>query len=406
MNTHRVGEIADGEEDEDKTTVSILHVGKYFPPYRGGMETFLHDLMIEQARQRLDVSAIVHAHEPSLRSTLEYIGERGKTQLIVRVARWFTLAFAPVSPTFALELDRLIRDQKPDILHIHMPNMSALWCLLLPRARRLSWVVHWHADVLASKHSQVLRWLYWLYRPLEKGVLRRASHIVSTSPPYIETSVPLSTHLDRCSVIPLGISEIPNAEAVTNHAPKGAALRVLFVGRLTYYKGLSYLIHAVAGLDDVELRIVGTGEEGDSLKRLANRLEAGARVVFLGSLSDNDVAVELSDCDCLCLPSIERTEAFGMVLLEAMRAGRATLATRVAGSGMGWVVSDGESGLLVDPENDLAIRAALETLRDNPSTCSRMGAAGQKRFIENFTMRTISERLASRYRTCLAENHL
>ncbi|MEM1190968.1 MAG: glycosyltransferase [Pseudomonadota bacterium] len=369
------------------------------------METFLRDLMSAQTAQGLDVAAIVHASDAGVRSVSESPMEQGQLLRVVRVARWFTAAFAPVSPSFPLQLNRLIRIRQPDILHIHMPNASAFWCLLLPRARRTLWVVHWHADVLASSHSAVLRWLYWLYRPLEQRVLRRAARIINTSPPYAESSEPLSTHRDRCSVAPLGIADSSSTEAVTQDEQDDSILRTLFVGRLTYYKGLSYLIRAVAGLDSVELRIVGSGEERKALIGLVKALRVEERVRFLGSLTDEEVELELSACDCLCLPSIERTEAFGLVLLEAMRTGRATLATRVAGSGMSWVVRDGETGLLVDPEDDHAIKLALKKLRDDPETRLRMGAAGRIRFLELFTIQKIVAQLVGIYLSCLPEKY-
>ncbi|MEL7044370.1 MAG: glycosyltransferase, partial [Pseudomonadota bacterium] len=133
---HRPSEHASGSG-----TISILHIGKYFPPHRGGMETFLRDLALEQRHRGLNVAAIVHASKRGVRSSWEDAGESegGMKVPVLRVARWFTFAFAPISPTFPLQLRRCIRRRRPDVLHIHMPNLSPFWCLFIPPARRIPW---------------------------------------------------------------------------------------------------------------------------------------------------------------------------------------------------------------------------------------------------------------------------
>jgi rhamnosyl/mannosyltransferase len=360
----------------------VLHIGKYFPPHRGGMETFLRDLMAEQQRQGLSVRALVHGSERGLRSITEVREEQGERLRVTRAARWVTAAFAPISPTFPLVLSRELREFRPDILHIHMPNLSAFWCLFVPGARRVPWVVHWHADVLASTRSRALRYLYWLYRPFEQALLGRAARIIATSPPYLESSEPLAGHRERCTVVPLGICDLPHAEFEA--PPDATGLRVLCVGRLTYYKGVRYLIDAVVSLENITLTIVGSGDEEADLRALVRDRGAADRIHFAGNLPDDALHGELAHCDCLCLPSVERTEAFGVVLLEAMCAGRATVATKVPGSGMSCVVEEGVTGLLVAPEDGHALAHALQTLRDDPETWEQMGRAGRMRFNEFF----------------------
>jgi rhamnosyl/mannosyltransferase len=101
-------------------------------------------------------------------------------------------------------------------------------------------------------------------------------------------------------------------------------------------------------------------------------------------LSDADVAQQMSDCDCLCLPSIERTEAFGMVLLEAMYFGKATVISDVPGSGMGWIVDDGVTGIKVKPADSGALAAAFTRLNKDRDQLQRMGQGGRKKFDQQF----------------------
>src|SRR5690606_16604154 len=118
-------------------------------------------------------------------------------------------------------------------------------------------------------------------------------------------------------------------------------LRILSVGRLTYYKGHEVLIRAAAALEEAEILTAGRGERRKTLEDLILRLGVGGRVRLFGPASEDELGELLESCHCLCLPSIERTEAFGLVLLEAMRAGRPCVVTDVPGSGMSWVVEDG-----------------------------------------------------------------
>ena len=316
--------------------LKVLHIGKYFPPYAGGMETYLRDLMAAQAKQGLESIALVHKSELSLTSREEIYETNRRKLSITRAAVWVRLIFTPFSPTFPWLLHKIIKRQKPDLLHIHMPNVSAFWALLLPSARGIPWVIHWHSDVLASQHSAGLKLLYAIYRPFERRMLRHSDSIIATSPPYLESSVPLTDFRCKCNVVALGLDpEYLASNQVQAEPIMSRKLRVLAIGRLTYYKGFEYLIRAIAELECVELHIVGTGDLEKQLKKLADTLNVAAKVTFHGKLSNNDLADQYLACDCVCLSSIERTEAFGVVLLEAMSHGKATVVSNVEGSGMG-----------------------------------------------------------------------
>ena len=150
----------------------ILHVGKFFPPVAGGIEYFLADLLTAQQALGIEAAALVHHLGPGWRFRP---AEAATAPLIYRAPCWGRLFYVPLSPAFPLWLDRAIRDFAPDLLHLHLPNTSAFSVLPLPRARRLPWVVHWHADVVASVIDRRLALAYHLYRPLEQRLLRRAA---------------------------------------------------------------------------------------------------------------------------------------------------------------------------------------------------------------------------------------
>ncbi len=128
---------------------------------------------------------------------------------------WLRLLFTPVSPTFGFWLRGAIRDHEPDVLHLHLPNVSAFWALLLPSAWRLPWVVHWHSDVEPSRFKPLLRLAYPFYAIFERALLDRASVVIPTSAEYLEASVPLGAVREKCRVVPLGLdpARLPDVEA-------------------------------------------------------------------------------------------------------------------------------------------------------------------------------------------------
>jgi glycosyltransferase involved in cell wall biosynthesis len=370
--------------------LKILHIGKYFPPYTGGMETYLRDTMTSLSRHRILNLALVHQSTTGFKSRDEIYESDGQSLPITRAAVWARFLFTPISPTFPWLLNRLIKQTEPDILHIHMPNVSAFWALISPRARRIPWVIQWHADVLASDHNRGLRLFYTLYRPFERAMLKQAKIIVASSPPYMESSQPLQEFRKKCVVIPLGLdpSNFPDPAVSTESAPKGkelaSRLQVLAVGRLTYYKGFEYLIRAAAKLEDIQVQLIGTGDQEMALKKLAKELGAEEKIIFHGHLPGDELARHFDRCDCVCLPSIERTEAFGLVLLEAMYFGKATIASDVPGSGMGWIVDHGVTGLKTSPGSVGELASALGYLQINRDKIDALGENGRNKFDRNF----------------------
>ena len=123
-------------------TMRILHIGKYYPPVSGGMERFLGDLVDAQRRAGDEIAVLVHA-EPGA-------APRADPPWLMRCPTWTRLFFVPISPSFPFWLARAVRRFRPDVIHLHMPNASAFWALLLPSARRVPWVVHWQSDVIGG----------------------------------------------------------------------------------------------------------------------------------------------------------------------------------------------------------------------------------------------------------------
>lgn len=373
----------------------VLHVGKYFPPSLGGMERFLADITHCQRAHGLDVSVLVHDDGRVRRDDQDI-------PWVVRVPVWFRLVFAPISPLFPWYLRRTINRFRPDVLHLHVPNVSAFWVLGLRSARTIPCVVHWHADVVQSKLNIGLRLLYPFYRPFERALLDHADLVIPTSKNYLESSIALQPWMSKCHVIPLGLdaARLPDLRVEPREESQmwnGEGLRLLAIGRLTYYKGFDILIRAVAGLENCELLIVGEGETRRYLESVIAREGCAGKVRLLGELEDAQCHRLLVSCDVFCLPSRERTEAFGIVLMEAMRYGKPVVATNLPCSGLSWVVQDGVNGLLVPLDDEVAWRQVLSSLWNDPARRRQLGEAGRRRFIAEFGIDVVAKRLQPIY---------
>ena len=376
----------------------VLHVSKYFPPVKGGMERFLEDLVVAQREAGDYAFALVHqsaSHPISV----------DKATWLRAVPVWREIAFAPIALGFLTALNRAIDDWTPDYLHLHLPNSSALMALLSRRARRLPWVIHWHSDVVSSEHSLALRLLYPLYRPFERALLERAALVICTSKPYLETSEPLQSYREKCAVVPLGIDERRHANAANVALPNVAwtdgMFRLLAVGRLTYYKGFDLLIKAVAQCPHVELRIVGAGAQREVLQKLIDELRVLDRVWLEGELGDADCQARYRSAQLFCVPSRERTEAFGLVALEAMLHGLPVLASALTGSGLVSVVRQGVTGRLAPVDEPAAWRDAIETLRLSPAERAQYGVAGGDRMHKLFSIASVRKQLQATINSAL-----
>jgi rhamnosyl/mannosyltransferase len=379
----------------------VLHVGKFYPPFAGGMEHFLADLLATQQALGIQGAALVHHHRPGWRSDLPYAGRPGPW--VYRAPCLGRMLYVPLSPSFPWWLDKVIRDFAPDLLHLHLPNTSAFAALLLPRARRLPWVVHWHADVVTSALDRRLALAYGLYRPFEQGLLNRGRAIIVTSPPYLEASPALAPWRERCAVIPLGLDplRLPQPDAASQDwaqrqwGPTG--LRVLTIGRLTYYKGQAVLIRAAASLPDVRVLIVGQGEHRQRLLNLITSLDLADRVSLTGLATEDEVAALLASCDLFCLPSLERTEAFGLVLLEAMRYGKPVVVSDIPGSGAPWVVQEAGIGRLFPPGDAQALAKNIALLQADPQARRRLGEAGVQALHRHFGIGPVASAILDLY---------
>lgn len=308
---------------------------------------------------------------------------------VIRVPRLATVASTPLTLHFPAMLHRL----KPDITHLQFPYPIGEISQYL--AGRRPYVISYQSDVVRGSQQAFLR----LYRPLLRSVLRGAACILASSQNYIASSPYLAPVADRCRVVPLGIDPQPFLNAVPAYPP-ARKLRLLFVGRHRYYKGVDDLLRAVKSLD-VELLIAGSGPMRPEWERLAAELSLGEKVRFIGDVPDESLPAVYASADVFVLPSNARSEAYGIVLLEAMAAGLPCITTEL-GTGTSYIVQDGITGLIVPPLRPDALASAIISLQSGPTLRAALGQAGRARLLQEFTLQTMVQRVEAIYANCLA----
>ncbi len=366
------------------------HLGKYYPPAAGGMETHLRTLARAQAALGVEVSVLCLNHAAAGGEDVTWRAlartpnseERDGRVRVVRLGRVASLAKLDLAPGLTGALGRL-RREPPDVVHLHVPNPAMLLGLWFARVEA-PLVVTWHSDAVAQPFRAAL------LAPFEQAVLRRARRILCTSPAYAGGSWALARHQDKLAVLPFGIDLAPFlrpstatlAEAERLLRELGSPLW-LAVGRLVYYKGLASALEALAHVPG-KLLVIGNGPHEAELRRRAAALGVASRVAFLPYASGDLLCGAYRAATALWFPSNARSEAFGLVQVEAMASGCPVLNTDIPNSGVPWVSRDGESGLTVPVGDADALARAAQRLLEEPGLRERLGEGGRARAAAEF----------------------
>jgi glycosyltransferase involved in cell wall biosynthesis len=363
--------------------LKVLQVGKFYPPHMGGIETHL-EALCGQLASHCDLRVIVASENRAA------VDEVPNGVRLSRVPTQLTLAATPLCPGMIAK----IRQSGADIVHLHLPNPGAVLAYLASGHRgRL--VITYHSDTVRQKV------LGALFDPWLQAVLRRAAAIIATSPDYLRTSASLAPHRDRCHVIPYGIAlerfEQCDPAAVAVLRRQYGDRLILSVGRLVYYKGFEYLIRAMSEVRG-KLLIIGAGPLEAKLRGMTAELGLLEKVVFAGEIQNENVIPYYHASDIFALASIARSEAFGIVQIEAMAAGIPVVNTRLD-SGVPFVSLDGETGLTVPPENPAALAAALNRLLDDSALRRSLGERARVRARNEFSIEAMTARMLALYDT-------
>ena len=355
----------------------ITIVNSFFPPWRGGAETYVYNLS-KYLKER-DHEVTIICSSPPFEPGVQFVDG-------VKVERLRTCGKLYGTPIMPELFQRLVGEQA-DIIHANFPSpYIAFLASVISRMRGVPAVLTWHNDlppvtrmarILVTAHDRLVLPLY----------LPQFSSIIATSKLYAETSHILEAHKDRVVVIPNGVDtqrfnpDIPGEE-IRHRLGVHRGKIVLFVGALTQwhrYKGLDVLIQAMALMRDqvpeARLVIVGAGQLETEYKQLVNQHGLTSCVIFAGNVPDDELPKYYACSDMLALPSKDRSEGFGLTILEANATGKPAIGTTVGG--IPSVIRDGYNGLLVPPNDPNAIAEAIKKVLSDDDLLKRMGRNGR-----------------------------
>ncbi len=354
--------------------MKILQLGKFYP-ILGGVEKVMYDLTVGLSERGVDCDMMCALAEGG--SQVTAINEHAR---LIGCRTLKKVAATMISPSMIASLWKRRKDY--DIIHVHHPDPMACLALFLSGYKGKV-VVHWHSDI------EKQRFLLRLYHPLQTWLLRRADRIVGTTPTYTAES-PCLTHVQhKIECLPIGITPIhPDPRKVEALKKQYPGKKIIFsLGRLVAYKGYPWLVEAASYLDDDYVVLIGGSGalEKDILAKI-KKLGVEDKVKLLGRIPDEDLPSYYGACTLLCLSSVQKTEAFGIVQIEAMSCGKPVVATRIPQSGVAWVNEHGVSGLNVEPKNAKELADAIMSIAGDGQTYAKLSTGAKNRYKEMFTM--------------------
>lgn len=373
-----------------KRVFRVLHFGRYADETFGGTERAVKNLIRALSN---DVESVNLVADRGAAADM-----KGWACPVVRARALVVLSSTPLSPTMPWIARRLHHKYRFQIAHLNLPDpMQHIAALALPREVKL--VISWHSDIVRQKN------LLTLYRPLLARLVARADAVVAATPAHFSSMRQLAalSRPDQRHVVPYGfdLSAFKSAHPRTAELRRVYGERVVFaLGRHVYYKGFEYLVRAMRDVPDAVLVLGGSGPLTPELKALAAQLGLNERVRFAGAVPEEELPAYYQACDVFCLPSVEPAEAFGIVQVEAMAAGKPVVCCAL-NNGVTWVNRNGVTGLVVPPRDPRALAGALRRLLDDRALCRTLGAEALERAGREFSLESLRVNMLDVYRSAL-----
>lgn len=375
--------------------IRVAQVTPVYPPYRGGIGA----VAAEYAR-RLAGKADVVVFTPAYGKKPEVANQ----EHVVRLRSWYAWGNAALVPALFFKL------RKYDVIHLHYPFYGGeVFAWLASVVWRIPLVVTYHMRPKAKGWlGAIFRWHRVFIEPF---ILRQAKKVLISSSEYAKENIvsfeTLVSNETRVSIMPFGVDTerfFPGRDDVwrETHGISGGANVILFVGGLDdahYFKGLSFLLEACAALttDMWTLVVVGSGNRLEAYQKEAEKLGIASRVRFVGSVPFDDLPRAYRAADIHVLPSIDRSEAFGIVTIEAAASGIPSVVSDLPG--VRNVVVPNVTGLVVGVGEVTVLAQKLDELLQHDGRIEVMGAAARVRAEELYDTKVLTERLMELYRS-------
>ena len=285
-------------------------------------------------------------------------------------------------------------------MHTHIPTpWSADWSNIISRIKGKPLVVTYHNDIIGSGVADTIAKVY--NKTALKFLLNKADRIIITQDDYIN-SPHLANYKDKVVTIPNGVDSSlfkPKDERCKN--------QIFFLSvldRFHKYKGLDYLLEALAGvkdeIGDVKLIVGGKGELMDYYKDMTKQLGIDKNVEFKGFLTDEEVIDYYATSELFILPSISSLqEGFGIVVLEALSAKTPVISTDIVGVSDDVIATN--SGIILPPKDTKALSRAIVKILKDKELQKSMGENGRKLVQSKYEWKQIAASIHDLYEELL-----
>ncbi len=356
--------------------MKVLHVYRtYFPDPPGGIQEAIRQICL--TTKIYGVQNTIFALSPNPYPKTIHRQEA----TVVRAKSWIAPASCDIGSVNAISIFRDLVHEA-DVVHYLFP-----W----PFADVMHHVIGNEKPAVLTYISDVIRQrsLNTLYSPLMWRTLKSMRAIVSNAPAYASSSPVLSDIRINKSLrqIPLGIDEASYLKDSDDTifgrlGIKKESPYFLFIGVLRYYKGVQFLIEAAANVH-APIVIAGSGPMAESINKQVSDLGV-SNVKLAGQVTQAEKISLIKQCRALILPSHLRSEAYGMVLVEAAMFGRPLITCEI-GTGTSYINSHDETGLVVQPEDPIALAEAINSLLNQNELAEKFGLAARARYEKFFS---------------------
>ena len=366
-------------------------VTPYFYPHMGGVQKYVYEICTRLKRtfgyDLTIVSSNWHKEENTART--EQIGGLE----VIRLPYQFKVSSTPVSLAWEKALRALIRSERPDVVNGHMPvPFIADAAARASTGMQVPYILTYHNDL--TGHDPLTRIVGQCYYPLiGSRTLRLSYTIIATSEYYAKQSSHLAGHMERLRYAAPGVDlerfPVSRSDFLRRKYRLGDERILLYVGHLdreSRHKGVQYLIRAMRAVResvDAKLIVAGRGNYIDHYRRLAADEGVADGVIFSGFIPEDEVPLYFNSADLLVLPSCDRAEGFGMVLIEAQACGTPVIGTDIGG--IPFAIEDGVTGLVVPPGDVPGLAGAIVRVLDDPDLYRQMAQNGPGRVRGLFT---------------------
>ena len=355
-------------------TSSLLILNKLLKPDTGGVEE-----VVEQHRHILSHSFDVTAWGAHSNNTSKTSKTEDSSGVKVHFKSSFQIFSMPVS--IAMMIAYIKNVKKYDIVMIHAPFPVGMLLTLLRKPKRL--IVVWHSDIVRPKRLKPL------LKFIDILVLNRCDRIITTSEGLKKHSDTLHHSFDKVDIVPIHTTDKP---CTLTQPPELSGLASgfwLFIGRFSYYKGIDVIADALDFYKEGRpIVIAGSGFVNE---KLINANEEAHLTIINRTITDAEKGWLLENCYALLFPSTEKSEAFGIVQLEAMQFGKPIINTALK-SGVPSVARNGVEAITIKPKNPTMLAEAMARL-ENQGLHHKLAIAAEERAALSFSLEKVKQNL-------------